>query len=506
MYFYKKSIMKKNIILLLLSFWFLPVHSQYTNVPDSIFEQELIDQGIDTNPTIDHQVLTSNIDNLITLVIEKDNIISFEGLQNFINLETLNIIGFNPAPTLNLENNFLLKNLILNGFGNILSLDLTNNVHLETIDISSNSLTNLNIDACINLKELYLYYCPITYIDLSNNLNLGKLSLAGLSFASLNINNNVALKRIALLNMQFTAIDFSNNINLEDLLLRNIPFTSLDFSNNINLKMITLRNLGGPITIFNSLLFSNNINLKKLIVDNVSFYPTVNLQNNLQLETCILRSTGLYYLDLLNNNSLKNLRIEFNFFTAINIQNLNQLQIFGCSYNNISSLNFDNKPFLEVLYCDNNNLQNLSIQNGANSLLNGTISGTPTNDKFIATNNPNLRCIYVDDVSNCSSNWLSKDAASFYVSTTQECNLLSTTTNLNIKFTLSPNPVDNFLNISTSIDLEIYSIKIYTIDGKLIQVSYNNFEQLDLSNLVAGIFTIEINTNSGKYFKKLLKK
>lgn len=485
MYFYKKCFMKTNYLLFILCFWFLPMQSQYTSVPDAVFEQELINQGIDSNPVIDHQVLTSDINNRTTLIIEVSNINNFEGLQDFTNLETLTIVGYNPAPTFNLQNNLLLKHIILYGLETLLSLDLTSNVLLETIDVSSNTLTNVNINTCINLKELILNSCPLNNIDLNNNLNLEKLNLSGSNITSLNINNNLALKEIALVN---------------------IPFTSLDFSNNTNLEDIFLRNLGGPITIFNSLLFLNNINLKKLIVDRVSFYPSVNLQNNLQLETCVLYSAGLFYLDVLNNISLKILRIDNNFFNDINIQNLNQLQIFGCSYNNISSLNFDNHPFLEVLYCDNNNLQNLSIQNGSNSLLNGVIDGTPTNDRFIATNNPNLRCIYVDDVSNCNANWLSKDPTSYYVSTVQECNLLSTTTTLNSKFTLSPNPVENFLNISTPVDVEIYSIKIFTIDGKQIQVNYNNFEQLDLSNLVTGIFTIEITTNSGKYFKKLIKK
>lgn len=466
-------------------FWFLPMQSQYTSIPDPIFEQELINQGIDSNPIIDHQVLTSDVNNRTELNIEENNINNFEGLQDFTNLETLKIISYNFAPILNLENNVLLKHILLSGFDGILSLDLTNNVLLETIQISSNSLSTINIDTCVNLKKLILSDCHITNIDLSNNLNLEELGLLGVNLTSLNINNNLVLKKIGLFNTQFTSLDFSNNTILEE---------------------IILINLGGPITIFNPLLFSNNVNLKKLIVDHVSFYPTVNLQNNLQLETCVLYYAGLFYLDVLNNISLKTLRIDYNFFDDIDIQNLNQLQIFGCSHNNFSSLNFDNHPFLEVLYCDNNNLQNLSIQNGANSLLNGVINDTPSNDRFIATNNPNLRCIYVDDVSNCNANWLSKDPTSYYVSSVQECNLLSTTTTSNSKFTLSPNPVENLLNISTPNNLEIYEIKIFTIDGKQIQVNYNNFEQLDLSNLVTGIYTIEITTNSGKYFKKLIKK
>lgn len=466
--------MKINYILFILCFWFLPMQSQYTIIPDPIFEQELINQGIDTNPVIDHQVLTSDINNRTILIIDVSNINNFEGLQDFANLETLNIYGYNPAPNLNLENNLLLKHIILFNFETILSLDLTNNVLLETIEVSSNSLSNININTCINLKKFILRYCPLDNIDLNNNLNLEELSLSGLNITTLNTNNNIALKKISLLN---------------------IPFTSLDFSNNTNLDEIGLINLGGPITIFNSVLFLNNINLKKLIVDRVSFYPTVNLQNNLQLEVCVLYSAGLFYLDVLNNISLKTLRIDNNFFDDIDIQNLNQLQIFGCSYNNISTLNFDNHPFLEVLYCDNNDLQYLSIQNGANSLLNGLIDGTPTNDRFIATNNPNLRCIYVDDVANCNANWLSKDPTSYYVSTVQECNNL----NLEIfkKNTLSifPNPTCDFINISIDNETLINSkIKIYNILGEIIysKNSTTKDSKIKVGNFSKGIYILSV--------------
>ena len=112
--------MKANYLLFIVCFWFLPMQSQYTSIPDLIFEQELINQGIDTNPVIDHQVLTSEVNNRTTLIIEVNNINNFEGLQDFTNLETLKITGYNPAPTLNLENNLLLKNILLYNFASIL--------------------------------------------------------------------------------------------------------------------------------------------------------------------------------------------------------------------------------------------------------------------------------------------------------------------------------------------------------------------------------------------------
>jgi hypothetical protein len=222
------------------------------------------------------------------------------------------------------------------------------------------------------------------------------------------------------------------------------------------------------------------------------------LQNNLQLETCVLYYAGLFYLDVLNNISLKTLRIDYNFFDDIDIQNLNQLQIFGCSHNNFSSLNFDNHPFLEVLYCDNNNLQNLSIQNGANSLLNGVINDTPSNDRFIATNNPNLRCIYVDDVSNCNANWLSKDPTSYYVSTVQECNNLDVEILKKNTLKIFPNPTHDFINISLQNESLVNSeIKIYNILADLIYSKNVTTEisNINVQNLSKGIYILSVEKN-----------
>ena len=60
--------MQTNYLLFILCFWFLPMHSQYTSIPDPIFEQELINQGIDSNQVIDHQVLTSDVNTKTTQI------------------------------------------------------------------------------------------------------------------------------------------------------------------------------------------------------------------------------------------------------------------------------------------------------------------------------------------------------------------------------------------------------------------------------------------------------
>ena len=94
--------MQTNYLLFILCFWFLPMQSQYTSVPDSIFEQELINQGIDSNPVIDHQVLTSDVNTKTTLIIQVDFIQSYSGLEAFVNLENLQLSGYGFFNTLNL--------------------------------------------------------------------------------------------------------------------------------------------------------------------------------------------------------------------------------------------------------------------------------------------------------------------------------------------------------------------------------------------------------------------
>ena len=56
-----KQFFPLKIILALCLISILPAHAQYTSIPDANFEQFLIDQGIDSEATLDGQVLTNDI-------------------------------------------------------------------------------------------------------------------------------------------------------------------------------------------------------------------------------------------------------------------------------------------------------------------------------------------------------------------------------------------------------------------------------------------------------------
>lgn len=68
-----------------------------------------------------------------------------------------------------------------------------------------------------------------------------------------------------------------------------------------------------------------------------------------------------------------------------------------------------------------------------------------------------------------------------------------------------PNPTKGMLNIQTPEDLELESISIYEINGKLIQ-SQKASEQIDFSRFSSGIYFMELETQEGsKTIKRILK-
>ena len=57
--------------------------SQITNIPDSQFEQALIDQNIDSDGIVNGQVLTSDVNSLISLYLDNYFLSDLTGLQDF---------------------------------------------------------------------------------------------------------------------------------------------------------------------------------------------------------------------------------------------------------------------------------------------------------------------------------------------------------------------------------------------------------------------------------------
>jgi hypothetical protein len=76
--------------------------------------------------------------------------------------------------------------------------------------------------------------------------------------------------------------------------------------------------------------------------------------------------------------------------------------------------------------------------------------------------------------------------------------------NKDIGLVILPNPANNILNIEAQ--EIITSVKIYDILGRLILKEYNQFNQLNVSNLDSGVLFVHIETEEGVITKKIIKK
>jgi hypothetical protein len=69
-------------------------------------------------------------------------------------------------------------------------------------------------------------------------------------------------------------------------------------------------------------------------------------------------------------------------------------------------------------------------------------------------------------------------------------------------FTVHPNPVNNHLQLASS--LELKKVTIYNYYGQLVLQS--NTTTINVSGLSSGVYFIEVETNKGKGVKKIIKK
>ena len=173
--------MKQITLYLLLMLFSVTFCQNFIGIPDTNFEQALIDAGYDDN--LDNYINVENVENVIFLDVSSSGITSLEGIEGFVNLEYLSCSN-NLITQLNICSNLSLKFLECSN-NNIEAINLSRNVLLETfvadnnnlnnIDLSQNSmLTNLSIAnnpvSCIQVGDLFS--SPNNFLDASLNIDL----------------------------------------------------------------------------------------------------------------------------------------------------------------------------------------------------------------------------------------------------------------------------------------------------------------------------------------------
>jgi len=356
--------------------------AQYTTIPDANFEQELINQGIDSESTLDGQVLTSDINTITNLTIRSTNINYMSGIEGFVALTNLTVV----------DNE------------NLTHLDLNSNNALTHLSCNNNLSLILNVENIINLEYLSYYNISDIPVEIGNKPNL----------TYINCSANL-----------LTTIDITQCPNLEVLICESNLFNSIDISQNQKLEFIN-----ASVNNINEIDLSSNINLKVLFIWN----------------------------------------------------------------NNLETINLDQNVVLEQLYCDNNNLTSVHIQNNTNELI--TI--------FDTTNNPNLTCVFVDNIQYSQTNWTNVDTNTFFVETESECEALAVNeTTIENQIFVYPNPIKRTLRIS-DFNNKISKIVIYDLLGNVILKTNKNI--IDFSKNKKSVYFLKILMKKGAIVnKKIIK-
>ena len=218
-----------------------------------------------------------------------------------------------------------------------------------------------------------------------------------------------------------------------------------------------------------SLNVSNNVLLETLHCHNTAL-SGLDVSNNTQLETLLCYNTSLTSLNILNGVTLETLYCYNTPLTSIDFSDNTYLRNLQCYNTGLISLDLSNSIDLETLLCNNTSLESLNIANGNN------INVDTSYLDF--TNNPNLTCIQVDNETYSTTNWSSfKDnTASFSINCPSNCYV--TLPDANFKAALVANTLintdsdseiscDEASNFTGTIDVENMSISdLEVVNGR----------------------------------------
>ena len=249
--------------------------STITYVPDDNFEQALIDLGRDT--VLDNFVNKGNISSLTSLNLENKNIADLTGIEDF--------------------------------------------TALENINISRNSLSNLNITKNVNLKYLYVSNNNLTSLDVSKNTKLLQLDFADNNINTIDLSFNSKLQSITASRNQMTGIDVTKQKDLDWLILNENFITEIDISFNPSLRTINIKD--NRLTKFE---LKNNTTIESINTNN-NYLENINIAGATNLKTLKVESNQLSSLDLSTNTSLENLFAKNNSLECVQVADVNYANV-----------------------------------------------------------------------------------------------------------------------------------------------------------------------------------
>ncbi len=422
--------MKRILLIILLVHTCNALLAQVTAIPDPIFENFLESNGMGNGIANDQLVTTANIVNRTNLNVEDLNISDLTGIEDFTSLSALLASG-NALQSLDLSNLTNLNFVTLHD-NQLTTLDISNNANLGSLTAWNNGLTTINITGCVGLVELYLEDNLLTNLDLSLFPNLVNINVTNNALTSFNLKSG-GNSRLGL-NSSLLA---TGNPNLECITVDDVVYATETWMNVDTTTSFS--------TDCNATTYVPNDNFEDYLETHdadgnvVSLNDPTNMGNGIANDDYVktIRIEDVTALNISSRNindltgiegftALETLSCFFNQLTTLDLtSNLNLIEL-QASNNSLAQLDVKNNIALQTLNVDNNTIDELDLSNNA-SLASVSVSGNDmialdmkngNNDNItmlLATSNPNLSCIKVDNAtaSNNLSGW-NKDATTNY--------------------------------------------------------------------------------------------
>ena len=260
-----KIFFRHFILLISITFSFV-ANAQIINIPDANFKAKLLEadytKSIATNSSGNYIKIDLNGNNEIEqsealrvyyLSVSSSQITNLTGIQAFTNLNTLGIsenqlTSINVSGLTNLKGFYCdrnqLTNLNLSSLTNLQYLNCNNNqlttlnlsglTNLLTLNCYVNLLTTLNVSGLSNLQMLNCYYNQLTNLNVSGLTNLQNLYCDYNQLKTLNVSGLNFLQRLDCSNNQLTTVNMKNGKSDSS----NINSGRYLFKNNPNLRYI----------------------------------------------------------------------------------------------------------------------------------------------------------------------------------------------------------------------------------------------------------------------------
>ena len=413
------------------------------------------------------------------------------------------------------------------------SIDVSKNPFLVVLNCEYNQINTLKISNNGKLKSIECNNNKLTFLDVSNNIYLQKLICDNNQLTNLNLSNTKRLGFLHCKGNNLKALDVSDCSNLDVLNCNENQLTSIDVTKNLKLTRLDCSNNS-----ISTLDLSNNLILYKLSCDDNQL-SKLDLSKNYYLYELSCNNNQLPKLDLSNNYRLRELRCSYNKLASLYVT-MDNIAIVSCSHNLLKYSTFDintkgliylnitpqettqggSKSFYEIIDLSSD----FKSKNGGQTYYSwyDKATGLPVtmyayNGRFIAGSKNAGKTLICKMIGGprfgtfeleyeVTIQKISPFSAKSLINTIPEnFKLIGGQENETESIQLTPNPVIDILKINTA--AKVTSASVYNYAGKEVKRYprvINN--ELDLQDLSAGIYIVNLATDQGILSKKIIKK